>query len=49
MIRFKDIEAFEFLIQHSQRLELLGFDHLLFEPILDLILLLFFYLFVCII
>lgn len=49
MIRLKDFQAFEFLIQDHQGLKLLGLDHLLLEPIFDLILLLFLYLFMHII
>jgi hypothetical protein len=38
-VRFEDVEAFELLVQDGERLELLRLDHLLLEPILDLILL----------
>ena len=38
IVRFKDIETLEFLIEHCKRLELLCFDHLRLEPVLDFIL-----------
>lgn len=41
IIRLKNIEAFEFLVQHGKRLELLRLVHLHFEPIFDFILLYF--------
>ena len=39
LIGLEDIEALELLIENSQRLKFLSFDHLCFEPILDFILL----------
>jgi hypothetical protein len=38
-VRFEDIEAFQLLVQYGERLELLRLDHLLLEPVLNLILL----------
>jgi hypothetical protein len=38
-VGFEDVEAFELLVQYGERLELLRLDHLLLEPVLDLILL----------
>lgn len=38
-VRFEDVEAFELLIQYGKRLKLLRLDHLLLEPVLNLILL----------
>lgn len=40
-VRFKDIEASEFLVDEREGLESLGFEDLLVEPRLDFILLLF--------
>lgn len=40
VVGLKDIEAFEFLVEDGEGLELLGLVHLRFEPILDLVLLL---------
>lgn len=37
-IRFKDIEAFELLVENGERLELLGLFDLLFKPVLDFVL-----------
>lgn len=49
IVRLEDIQSLEFLVQNSERLELLGLNHPLFEPIFNLILLLLLYLFVCIV
>lgn len=49
MIRLKNVQTLEFLVQDSQGLELLRLEHLLLEPVFDLILLFFFDLFMCII
>jgi hypothetical protein len=38
IVGFEDIEALEFLIQHSKGLEAFGLLHLCLEPVLDLIL-----------
>lgn len=39
VVRLEDLQTAEFLIEYSQRLELLGFLDLLLEPVLHLILL----------
>jgi hypothetical protein len=39
VVGFEDVEAFQLLVQHCKRLELLGLFHLRLEPVLDLILL----------
>ena len=41
-IWFENVKAFEFLIENGERLESLGFEHLLLKPILNFILLVFF-------
>lgn len=40
-VGFEDVEALQLLVQDGEGLELLGLDHLLLEPVLDLILLFF--------
>lgn len=42
LVWLENVQALKLLIQNRQRLELLGLDHLGFEPILDFILLYFF-------
>lgn len=41
IVGFEYIQAFEFLVQHRERLELLRLVHLHFKPVLDFILLYF--------
>jgi hypothetical protein len=41
VVGFKDVEAFELLVQDGERLELFCLLHLRLEPVLDFILLLF--------
>src|SRR2546421_10651615 len=46
VVGLEDIESFELLIQHRERLKLLRLEHLCFEPVLNLILSLLLYLLV---
>jgi hypothetical protein len=41
VVGFEYVKAFQLLVQHCQRLELLGLLHLRLEPVLDFILLFF--------
>lgn len=49
VIGFEDIQAFQFLVEDCQRLELLRLDHLCLEPSLNFVLLYFLYILVLVV